>query len=146
MRKTIPLIALLIAMCFILTACGSFMEWGNEEEKKIERIDKHTDANGVVYMDIYFVGEETPQSIPLPSGADGTSISFDATYNNDERKTVVTVSFSDGSPDQKFDIKDGAIAKVGLVEYLLNVISIFRNPLAMVSPATVMDVVNVPKG
>ncbi|MBQ9125608.1 MAG: hypothetical protein IJY13_03005, partial [Clostridia bacterium] len=117
MRKTIPLIALLIAMCFILTACGSFMEWGNEEEKQIERIDKHTDANGVVYMDIYFVGEETPQSIPLPSGADGTSISFDATYNNDERKTVVTVSFSDGSPDQTFDVKDGqSITSVSISE------------------------------
>ena len=117
MRKTIPLIALLIAMCFILTACGSFMEWGDEEEKQIERIDKHTDANGVVYMDIYFVGEETPQSIPLPSGADGTSISFDATYNNDERKTVVTVSFSDGSADQTFDIKDGqSITSVSISE------------------------------
>lgn len=46
----------------------------------------------------------------------------------------------------KFDIQNGAIAKVGLVEYLLNVVSIFRNPLAMITPATVMDVVNIPKG
>lgn len=46
----------------------------------------------------------------------------------------------------KFDIQNGAISKVGLVEYLLNVVSILRNPLAMVSPATVMDVVNIPKG
>ena len=49
MRKTIPLIALLIAMCFILTACGSFVEWGDEEVKQIEKIDKHTDKDGVCY-------------------------------------------------------------------------------------------------
>ena len=46
----------------------------------------------------------------------------------------------------KFEIKDGSIAKVGLVEYALNFVSLFRNPLTMISPLTIMDLVNVPEG
>ena len=46
----------------------------------------------------------------------------------------------------KFDIKNGTIAKIGLVQYALNFVSLFRNPLAMISPATVMDLVNIPEG
>ncbi len=46
----------------------------------------------------------------------------------------------------KFDIKNGSIAKIGLVEYALNFVSLFRNPLSMISPATIMDLVNVPEG
>ena len=46
----------------------------------------------------------------------------------------------------KFDIKNGTIAKIGLVEYAIKFVSLFRNPLAMISPATVMDLVNIPEG
>lgn len=46
----------------------------------------------------------------------------------------------------KFEIKDGTIGKIGLVEYLMKVASIFRNPLVMISPATIMDIVNIPEG
>ena len=46
----------------------------------------------------------------------------------------------------KFVVKDGTIGKIGLIEYVLNVASVFRNPLAMVSPATIMDLINVPEG
>ncbi len=46
----------------------------------------------------------------------------------------------------QFAIKDGTISKLGLVQYILNVASIFRNPIAMVSPSTIMDLVNVPEG
>lgn len=45
-----------------------------------------------------------------------------------------------------FDIKDGVIQKIGLVEYILTVASIFRNPLTMVSPAILSDLINVPEG
>lgn len=46
----------------------------------------------------------------------------------------------------KFAIKNGTIGKVGLVEYVLKVASLFRNPLAMISPSTLVDLVNVPEG
>ncbi len=46
----------------------------------------------------------------------------------------------------QFAIKNGTISKLGLVQYILNVASIFRNPIAMVSPSTIMDLVNVPDG
>lgn len=46
----------------------------------------------------------------------------------------------------KFRIKDGTIGKIGLIEYVLNVASVFRNPLAMVSPLTIFDLMNVPDG
>lgn len=46
----------------------------------------------------------------------------------------------------KFVVKDGTIQKIGLVEYILKFASLFRNPLAMISPATFSDLVNVPEG
>lgn len=46
----------------------------------------------------------------------------------------------------KFSINDGSIAKLGLVQYILNMASIFRNPVAMISPSTLFDLVNVPEG
>ncbi len=48
--------------------------------------------------------------------------------------------------DIKFNIKDGTIEKVGYVEYLLKAASLFRNPLAMISPTTIGDLVTIPDG
>ena len=48
--------------------------------------------------------------------------------------------------DIKFDIQNGTIEKVGYVEYILQVASLFRNPLAMISPATFGDLVTIPDG
>ena len=46
----------------------------------------------------------------------------------------------------QFAINNGSIAKLGLVQYILNVAAIFRNPIVMVSPTTILDIVNVPEG
>ena len=46
----------------------------------------------------------------------------------------------------KFNVKDGTIGQVGYVEYILKVASLFRNPLAMISPSMLVDLVNVPDG
>ena len=46
----------------------------------------------------------------------------------------------------KFNITDGSIAKVGLIEYALNFVSLFRNPLTMISPSIFYDLVNIPEG
>ena len=46
----------------------------------------------------------------------------------------------------KFSVKNGTIGKVGLVEYVLKFASLFRNPLAMISPSTLVDLVNIPEG
>lgn len=48
--------------------------------------------------------------------------------------------------DIKFLIDNGTIGKVGLVEYLLKIASVFRNPIVMVSPATIMDIISIPEG
>lgn len=48
--------------------------------------------------------------------------------------------------NMKFIIKDGTIQKVGLVEYVLKFASLFRNPIAMISPSVITDLVNVPEG
>lgn len=50
------------------------------------------------------------------------------------------------SGDIKFNVKDGTIGQVGYVEYILKVASLFRNPLAMISPSTLADLVSVPDG
>lgn len=46
----------------------------------------------------------------------------------------------------KFNVQNGTIGQVGYVEYILKVASLFRNPLAMISPSTLVDLVNVPDG
>ena len=46
----------------------------------------------------------------------------------------------------KFSVKDGTIGKVGLIEYVLKFASLFRNPLASISPSTITDLVNIPEG
>ncbi len=46
----------------------------------------------------------------------------------------------------QFEVNNGTIAKVGLVEYALKFAALFRNPMAMISPSTIFDLVNVPEG
>jgi len=46
----------------------------------------------------------------------------------------------------QFRVHDGVIAKIGLVEYVMKVASLFRNPLAMISPSVFSDLVSVPEG
>ncbi len=46
----------------------------------------------------------------------------------------------------KFLVSNGAIQKVGLIEYVMKFAALFRNPLAMISPATFTDLVNIPEG
>ena len=46
----------------------------------------------------------------------------------------------------KFIIKEGTIGKIGLVEYVLKVASLFRNPIVMINPAILSDIVSVPEG
>ena len=46
----------------------------------------------------------------------------------------------------KFLVKEGTIGKIGLIQYVLNVASVFRNPIAMISPMTIFDLINVPNG
>jgi len=48
--------------------------------------------------------------------------------------------------DIKFNVKDGTIGQVGYVEYILKVASLFRNPLAMISPSILADLVSIPDG
>lgn len=45
-----------------------------------------------------------------------------------------------------FKVNDGTIAKVGLVEYVMKVAALFRNPLTMISPSVISDLVNIPEG
>ncbi len=46
----------------------------------------------------------------------------------------------------RFLILDGTIGKIGLVEYVLKIASVFRNPVAMMSPGAIMDIVSIPEG
>ena len=46
----------------------------------------------------------------------------------------------------KFVVNNGTIQKVGLVEYVLKFAALFRNPIAMISPSTISDMVNIPEG
>lgn len=46
----------------------------------------------------------------------------------------------------KFNVKDGTIGKIGLIEYVLKFAALFRNPLAMISPSTFYDILNIPEG
>ncbi len=46
----------------------------------------------------------------------------------------------------QFRVYKGIIGKVGLIEYVMKVAALFRNPLTMISPSTVSDLVNIPEG
>ena len=46
----------------------------------------------------------------------------------------------------KFLVKNGQIQKIGLVEYVMKLAALFRNPLVMISPSTFSDIVNIPEG
>lgn len=46
----------------------------------------------------------------------------------------------------KFVVHNGTIQKVGLIEYALKFAALFRNPIAMISPSTISDIVNIPEG
>jgi len=48
--------------------------------------------------------------------------------------------------DIKFMVENGTIGKIGLVEYVLKIASLFRNPLVMINPAIIADIVSVPEG
>lgn len=45
-----------------------------------------------------------------------------------------------------FKVNNGVIGKVGLVEYIMKVAALFRNPLTMISPTVISDLVNIPEG
>lgn len=46
----------------------------------------------------------------------------------------------------KFEVNNGQIPKIGLVEYLMKFVSVFRNPVVMISPSTFSDMINIPDG
>lgn len=46
----------------------------------------------------------------------------------------------------RFAIDDGQIQKIGLVQYLLKFAALLRNPVVMISPSTIGDIVNIPEG
>ncbi|UKI41327.1 MAG: hypothetical protein L6V95_15050 [Candidatus Melainabacteria bacterium] len=46
----------------------------------------------------------------------------------------------------KFLVKNGQIQKIGLVEYVMKLAALFRNPIVMISPSTFSDLVNIPEG
>ncbi len=46
----------------------------------------------------------------------------------------------------KFLVKNGQIQKIGLVEYILKLAALFRNPFVMISPSIISDIVNLPEG
>ena len=46
----------------------------------------------------------------------------------------------------KFVVQNGIISKMGLVEYTMKVAALFRNPVVMITPAVVSDLVDIPEG
>ncbi len=46
----------------------------------------------------------------------------------------------------QFRVYEGIIAKIGLVEYAMKVAALFRNPLTMVTPSVISDLVSIPEG
>jgi len=46
----------------------------------------------------------------------------------------------------KFVVQNGIISKMGLVEYTMKVAALFRNPVVMVTPAVISDLVDIPEG
>jgi len=73
----------------------------------------------------------------LPNEIDGKASGLIDLNTDDSLKLNGTI---------KFKVDNGVIGKVGLVEYLMKVASLFRNPLTMISPSVFSDLVNIPEG
>lgn len=118
MRKTISLIALLLTMCLLLTACGGFTSWGDTEEKIIEKI-YGVKKDGIDYMAIKYVDITEPDLIPMPEGIEGTSVDLFPHYDKNTGKTTVEVTFSNGADSKFFVISDGQSITKASIEPLL---------------------------
>ncbi len=46
----------------------------------------------------------------------------------------------------QFMVANGTIQKIGLIQYILNFASVFRNPITMLSPSIISDIINIPEG
>ena len=93
---------------------------------------------------IVFSGDIGNNDIPLLSEPtmieDADYLVMESTYGN-------RLHMKNESKAETFlRIVSETIEKVGYVEYILKAASLFRNPLAMISPATFGDLVNIPNG
>lgn len=73
----------------------------------------------------------------LPREISGKASALLEFYTDDKMKLNGRIQFA---------INNGSIMKLGLVQYILNMASIFRNPVAMISPTTLVDLVEIPDG
>ena len=46
----------------------------------------------------------------------------------------------------KFVVQNGQIAKIGFVEYAMKAAALFRNPVVMITPSVISDLVDIPEG
>ena len=75
--------------------------------------------------------------LSLPREISGKASALLEFYTDDKMKLNGRIQFA---------INNGSITKLGLVQYILNMAAIFRNPVAMISPSTLVDLVDVPDG
>lgn len=105
MRKFLTLIAIMLVTCIALTGCG-FSSWQDDEETKtIKEINRVTDENGNVYLEIVYTDDSPKDRFLIPEGVSITGA--EANYDGDKRETSVTISFSDNFPAYTFTVPDG---------------------------------------
>lgn len=104
MRKLLTCIALILASTLLLSGCG-FSSWQDEEVlKTIKEIKRVTDSDGNVYLEVVYTDDSEADRFLVPEGVSISSVN--SAYNSEEKKTTVTITFSEGEP-YSFDIPDG---------------------------------------
>lgn len=104
MRKLLTLVALILASTLLLSGCG-FSSWQDEEElKTIKEIKRVTDSEGNVYLEILYTDDSEADRFLVPEGVSINNVN--SVYDSEEKKTTVTITFSEGEP-YSFDIPDG---------------------------------------
>lgn len=105
MRKILTLIAILLITTLVLTGCG-FSSWQDEESvKTIKEINRVTDTEGNVYIEIVYTDDSPKDRFLIPEGVSITGV--ESNYDSDARETLVTINFSDNFPAFNFSVPDG---------------------------------------
>lgn len=104
MRKLLSLLALILVGTLLLSGCG-FSSWQDDESlRAIKEIKRITDSDGNVYLEVRYTDDTQSDRFLVPKGVSIANV--DSVYDSDEKKTSVTITFSEGEP-YTFDIPDG---------------------------------------
>ncbi len=82
-------------MTTLLCGCNSFAWSDDDDLTSIEKIEKIVDSEGNAFIEIHYTNSDKIDKFPLPEGNGIQSIDYED--NEEERVTVVTITYTNGN-------------------------------------------------